>query len=68
MAGTVCSTASWRSDGSWPPRTRPRSMRCRHPAAHFQQQQRQNRSSYTGITMTPPREFAINVRYSFGSR
>lgn len=23
---------------------------------------------YTGITMTPPREFGINVRYSFGSR
>ncbi|MBB4859207.1 iron complex outermembrane receptor protein [Novosphingobium chloroacetimidivorans] len=25
-------------------------------------------STYTGITMTPPREFGLNVRYSFGSR
>ncbi len=25
-------------------------------------------STYTGVTMTPPREFGINVRYSFGSR
>jgi len=25
-------------------------------------------SAYTGVTMTPPREFGINVRYSFGSR
>ncbi|HUD30939.1 MAG TPA: TonB-dependent receptor [Novosphingobium sp.] len=25
-------------------------------------------STYTGVTMTPPREFGINVRYAFGSR
>ena len=25
-------------------------------------------STYTGITMTPPREFGINIRYAFGSR
>lgn len=25
-------------------------------------------STYTGVTMTPPREFGINVRYSFGNR
>jgi iron complex outermembrane receptor protein len=25
-------------------------------------------STYTGITMTPPREFGLNVRFSFGSR
>lgn len=25
-------------------------------------------STYTGVTMTPPREFGLNVRYAFGSR
>jgi iron complex outermembrane receptor protein len=25
-------------------------------------------SDYRGITMTPPREFGLNVRYSFGAR
>lgn len=24
--------------------------------------------TYTGVTLTPPREFGINVRYSFGAR